>query len=258
MDQTNGSPEAGLVQHFRCCSCVQRVLVGTLAALILLFSILYLVLATQSGIVYRDAFLRRGSEGEKVLYGGKLNGQSMIITVWPGQKQAEYQWGDKTYGPYTVVVDPTAVPRQDDMADLLTGVEVRKGNEVFFRGGYYQLSADIPLVIDENGDAQIVGGFWRESDPPVPDVGSILRIVLAPPLTHRGDSMCYWLGTFCAVLSIVSILYADALFRWNLRWRIRDVEHAEPSEWELFSRKLSWGVLSVLTLVAYLSGLGAQ
>lgn len=236
----------------------QRIFVGVLVGMVLLFSVFYPVLAAQSGIVYRDAFLKQRSEGETVVYAGKLDGQNVTIMVWPDQKQAEYHWGDKIYGPYTVTLDPTAVPEQDDMADFLTGVEVREGNEVFFRGGYYQLSADIPLVIDENGDAQIVGGFWRESDPPVPDVGSILRIVLAPPLTHRGDSMCYWLGTFCAVLSIVSILYADALFRWNLRWRIRDVEHAEPSEWELFSRKLSWGVLSVLTLVAYLSGLGAQ
>ena len=48
------------------------------------------------------------------------------------------QYGDKTYGPYTMLEDPTAVPKNEE-AEGLTGIEIRNGDQVFFRGGVFIL-----------------------------------------------------------------------------------------------------------------------
>ena len=51
------------------------------------------------------------------------------------------------------------------------------------------------------------------------------------------------------------MLFADELFRWNLAFQIRNVDHAEPSEWEIASRYLGWTVLTIMALVLYIMGL---
>ena len=58
-----------------------------------------------------------------------------------------------------------------------------------------------------------------------------------------------------SVITVVSILFADELFRWNLSFQIRDVYDAEPSEWEIFTRYAGWTVLTVLTPIMYVIGL---
>lgn len=57
------------------------------------------------------------------------------------------------------------------------------------------------------------------------------------------------------LVNALSILFADELFRWNLAFRIRDAEWAEPSEWELAGRYIGWTVLAVLALVIFVIGL---
>lgn len=52
-------------------------------------------------------------------------------------------------------------------------------------------------------------------------------------------------------------LVRDELFHWNLSFQIRNVETAEPSDWELMERYLSWTVLTIMLLVIYIVGLRA-
>ena len=59
-------------------------------------------------------------------------------------------------------------------------------------------------------------------------------------------------------INAVAILFADEIFRWNLRWSIRHPERAEPSEWELFSRGFSWVVLTIVALIGYMMGLSGS
>lgn len=72
----------------------------------------------------------------------------------------------------------------------------------------------------------------------------ILRLVFDPELTHKGSWLA-WLGAvFLSILNAVSILYADELFRWDLSFQIQNAETAEPSEWEMMKRYLSWTVVT--------------
>ena len=62
---------------------------------------------------------------------------------------------------------------------------------------------------------------------------------------------------FLSVLNALVILYADELFRWNLSFQIQNAKTAEPSEWEMMTRYLSWTVLTIMLLVLYIVGLRA-
>ena len=68
---------------------------------------------------------------------------------------------------------------------------------------------------------------------------------------------CLLFGLFWSLACILSAFFAEELFRHNLRFSIKNAENAEPSEWELMSRWISWLVFTVLALVLYIGGLSA-
>ena len=45
------------------------------------------------------------------------------------------------------------------------------------------------------------------------------------------------------------------MFRWDLAFRIRNVEQAEPSECEIAGRYIAWVVLPIIALVLFVMGL---
>ena len=51
-------------------------------------------------------------------------------------------------------------------------------------------------------------------------------------------------------------LFADELFRWDLSFRVRDVEQAEPSDWEIASRYIGWTFCILMALLIFIKGLG--
>ena len=101
-------------------------------------------------------------------------------------------------------------------------------------------------VVDENGN---------EIDPMEPSVITILNLMGEPELTHKGNWLAWFGAVFICVLNVLSILFADELFRWNLRFQIRNVDHAEPSDFEIAGRYISWTVLIIMALVVFIMGL---
>lgn len=243
----------------------QRVLLIALAVLLAVFTAVYPILGRREGIPYRDALLLWSAQGETDVYAGRVDGERTVFTVAP-DGTIQYRRGDTDYGPYTVALDPSAVPRDSDMADVLTGVEVRDGEKILFRGGWY--NSGFPLLVDEHGETEspftisvhtsggkVYGPDGQALAPSYePTASFLLQLALEPPLTHRGELYAYFTGTLLAVVGIVSILFADQLFRWDLRFRIRDPERAEPSEWEIFTRYLGWIVCTAGALIVYLAG----
>ena len=76
-----------------------------------------------------------------------------------------------------------------------------------------------------------------------------------PKLTHKGDVFGWFSGLLLCAVTAFSILFADELFRWHLRFRIADPENAEPSDWEIASRYIAWTVFPVLALFVFVMGL---
>lgn len=242
----------------------QKAVLAAAVLLVLVFSVLYPVTMGREGYLYRGALLTPGQEEGGTVYTGTVNGVQARFTVTP-DKAVTFQYGEAAYGPYTAAEDPSAVPENAGMAGL-TGVEVRKGEEVIFRGGVVQ-QGDTLWLYHENGDLENGGITITTSagvtldedgnmvDPNEPSLSTILELMDGPVLTHKGDWLPYLLGVFLCAVTAVTILFADELFRFQLSFRILQAEDAEPTDWELFGRYVAWMALPVAALVIFLLGL---
>lgn len=252
----------------------QRIVITIQGFLVLLFLILYLTVGRQQVTKYRDEYLRCRTDDAVTTYSGKLNGEKAVFTVT--DHNVEYQLGDTLYGPYTIVPDPTAVPSEENKPWNVTstaglvGVEVWEGDTLLYRGAYHDVGLGFSstfYLVDTEGDiaygdekvgAIVETGFGELHtyvDKEEPGPYTILKIAMAPGVVRRGHFGLYVLGVVVCILNAISVLYADALFRWNLRFRISNVDAAEPSEWELFSRWIGWFVLTICALVIFILGL---
>ena len=107
----------------------QKCILCILALLVLGFGALYAVTISRVGYEYRDTILVPTQENGATVYSGEIGGVPASFTVTES-KTVTYRYGDKTYGPYTVTEDPTAVPA----GKYGTGVEVRLDGKIIFRG----------------------------------------------------------------------------------------------------------------------------
>ena len=241
-----------------------RIMLCIQAGLLVLFTILYPVLGMQRGIDFQGQFLRQTERGEDTVYTGMLDGKTVELTYTPSGALF-YRRGDVEYGPYTLTEDPTAIP-PSEILGRVTGVELRLDGEILFRGGY---GGDGLYLVKENGteldgleivtNGRIYGldGKQRTYEKGL-SITRAISLLQPPALRSRVHGEGYFLGTLVVAINAVAILFADELFRWNLRWSIRHPERAEPSEWELFSRGFSWVLLTILALFGYMIGLSSS
>lgn len=239
------------MKNWRQRSLLEKILLLALAGMTVLFLILYLILSRMPGVEYCGALLLRHTEGETVIYSGKARGQRVEFQV-SEDGAVTYLVDGRARGPYTVVPDPSAAPD-----DFLTGGEVRLGEEVLFRGGWL-VQEDFISLKDETGTPQFdlnITVTGEESPlPRDPSAAFLVQLVLEPELCHRGQWDLYAMGAAASLLAVFLILYADKLFRRHMHWHIRNPELAEPSDWELFTRKLSWLLCFGIALVSYILG----
>ena len=148
----------------------------------------------------------------------------------------------------------------------MIGVEIRRGEDILFRGGVLE-TGDSYWLYNEDGTLDTFGFFYVTSngierdadgnviDPVEPSPSTILELMNDPELTHKGEWSAWFGAVFICVLNALSILFADELFRWNLAFQIRNVDHAEPSDWEIAGRYISWTVMTIMALVIFITGL---
>lgn len=243
----------------------QKGILLVMLAMTLVFTAVYAATISRVGIVYNGAILVPVQQDGGTVYSGKVNGQPMSITV-SAEKAVVFQYGQTIYGPYTAKQDPAAVPKDVDVAAHLTGVELRRGEEIVFRGGV--LDADgYYLLYNEDGTSEHFGfsvvfndGTARDEhgnviDPMEPTVSTVLELMHEPELTHKGNWGAWVQAVFLCVLNAVTILFAEELFRLNLSFQIRDAYGAEPSDWEIAGRYVGWTVITVSALLVFATGL---
>ena len=100
----------------------------------LVFSVVYSIKISQVGFEYKGTIFVPSQESGCTVYSSKIEGQQARFTV-SEDKTVFFQHGDKTYGPYTAKEDPTAIPKNEEMAEHMTGIELRQGEAILFRGG---------------------------------------------------------------------------------------------------------------------------
>lgn len=246
----------------------QKGILILLVVMAILFTALYSMATSKVGFLYKDKILEVSEENGNTFYSGKIQGEECRFTV-SSQKEVTFRYGEKLYGPYTVKEYSTAIPEDSTWAGEMTGVEITDGEEILFRGGFLDLGnpGNIWLLVNEDGsDANISitttmsDGTTRDEDgniidPMEPSVKTILELVDGADLTYKGDWQIWFYAMVISVITVVSILFADELFRFNLAFQIRDADYAEPSDWEIASRYIGWTVTTILVFITYLVGL---
>lgn len=237
----------------------RRVLLIIMVVEVAAFGIALAVTVDHMGLEYDGGLLYPRAEGDVTWYEGRVDGEDAAFSVGP-DGIVEYRWGEYVYGPYQVVEDPTACPEGYHQYSV-TGVELRQGDQVLFRG---ILFADTLIGEDGGplwGGGTIVGYGGQEMDQEernAPSLFDLIRVVLEPELTHKGDVGLYLLVTFLALLNIVQILFPQALFKLSLLGHIRsvDIDDAEPSSFYIAMEHIEWVILAGLCLVGYAVALG--
>ena len=229
----------------------------------LVFTILYPITISRVGYEYKNSILVPTQENNNIIYSGKIHGTQAHFTV-SEDKTLAFQYGDKTYGPYTLKEDSGAIPQNKDMSEYMTGVELRCGENILFRGGVLQTADSYWLYNEDGNDYEFSYMAEDETerdadgniiDPDEPSTGNILELMNDPVLTHKGNWTA-WLGALIiSIFNAFSILYADEIFRWNLAFQIRDTDGTEPSDWEIAGRYVSWIILILVALIIYIMGL---
>lgn len=246
----------------------QKGILILLVVMAILFTVLCSKATSREGFLYKDEILVVSEESGNMVYSGKIQGEEAKFSV-STEKEVSFQYGEITYGPYRVKVDSSAIPEDSTWAGQMTGVEVSDGEDILFRGGFLDLGnpGDIWLLVNEDGTnangvfiTTMSDGITMDEDgniidPMEPSVKTILELVDGPDLTHKGDWQIWFYALIISIITAVSILFADELFRFNLAFQIRDADYAEPSEWEIASRYVGWTVMTIMTFVIYIMGL---
>lgn len=243
----------------------RRVLLTVMVLEILVFGVLTAAAVSRPGVPYGDGFLLPRMEGDLRIYEGTVDGEPARFTISPGG-EVSYRWGDFQYGPYQVLKDQTAVPEGIPVREE-TGLEIRRGDAVLFRGSYDQ-DSPIPLT-DESGEpvwdmtfsVGSIGGettvyvdgrevSWEEQH--APRLAAVAEMALGPELEHRGSIGYYLLVTLLAVLNILQICFPGFFFRLSLLGHVRNREDAEPSDFYIGMEQLEWAFLAVVCLALYI------
>lgn len=233
----------------------QKILLLLMAVMILAFTVIYPIVTALSGFLYEDTILVPAEEDGGTVYSGKIYGTAATFTV-SADKTVIFQYGNTVYGPYTVKEDPTAIPKDSDLQTQMTGIELRCGGEIVFRGGVVN-SGDWRMLYNEDGSFDLLRSITATmSDGTMePSVSTILDLTDGPALTHKGTWLGWFGGVLICVITALTMLFADELFRWNASFLVRNAEEAEPSDWEIAGRYITWTVLPVMAAVIFILGL---
>lgn len=231
----------------------------------LVFALLYRQTISRVGFEYQDTIFVPSEDQGNTVYSGKLQGESSHFTV-SADKTVVFQHGDTIYGPYTAIEDPTAIPEDDVVTDYMTGVELRQGTEILFRGGVAVIADKLHLYdetpkLDETGifyvtsDSVMQDDAGTVADPLQPTAFTILNLMGTPKLIHHGTWRAWFAAVLLCVFNALSMVFADAWFRFGLSFQIRNADRAEPSDWEIVGRYIGWTVLTIGALVLFITGL---
>lgn len=255
------------MKTFRELDVYPRILLIVLLVMLLVFSVAYPLTISRVGFQYRGAILVPEVQENQTVYSGTADGQKTVFTV-ASDGTITCQAGDKTFGPYTFREDPAAVPSNAGAGAQARGVELYKGEKLLFRGGVEDRDGQ-RWAYDRNGNRNIISIHISSTRPnevsldangnPVdamePSVEELLYLATGPEMEHIGSWSGWLEGAFVCALVAATIFFADDMFYLRMSMRVRDAESAEPSNWELLSRKTGWTVGLLLAFLLFWNGI---
>lgn len=256
------------MERIKALNTYQKFVLILLVFMFIAFTFAYFVVSSREGYSYRGEILIPKEEQGSITYTGRVDREKLKITV-TSNKEVTFQYDEKVYGPYIAKEDCSAIPEGLVGEMDLIGVEILERDKIFYRGGVsYNVGSPSGIVLfDEEGNVNGFGIYYASSDgierdiygnpidPLEPSATEILKLMGTPELISKGDWQLWFYGLLISGMTVVHILFADEIFRWNLAFQIRDAERAEPSEWEITGRYIAWTLLPICALVIYIIGL---
>ena len=252
-------------ERIRNLSGYQKAILLAMAAMVLVFSAVYLLTVRRVGYLYQGTILVPTQEDGATVYTGSIRNTAAQFRVT--ENQVTFRYGDIQYGPYTMESDPTAVPSQQDAGEGFVGIEIRDKGKLLFRGGVRALQ-DSCFFIHSDGSSDFLSIYEDEVtgvaynaetgevyDRMAPTLRDIYALLTNPPLTHKGEGMAWLAGVVICIVNAVTLLFADELFYWKMSFLVRNAQGAEPSDWALGQRFIGWAALGILALVVFVLGL---
>ena len=252
-------------ERIRNLSGYQKAILLAMAAMVLVFSAVYLLTVRRVGYLYQGTILVPTQEDGATVYTGSIRNTAAQFRVT--ENQVTFRYGDIQYGPYTMESDPTAVPSQQDAEEGFVGIEIRDKGKLLFRGGVRGLQ-DYCFFIHSDGSSDFLSiyedgvtgvAYNAETgevyDRMAPTLRDIYALLTNPPLTHKGEGMAWLAGVVICIVNAVTLLFADELFYWKMSFLVRNAQGAEPSDWALGQRFIGWAALGILALVVFVLGL---
>ena len=243
----------------------QKGLLIFMTLMTLVFMLVYGFMTTKIGFFYKGRVLIPSQKDSNTLYSGKIQGQDAQFIV-SKDETVVFQYGDKLYGPYRIKENPKALPQNEELTEDMTGVEVYKGQEVIFRGGVLKIGQDY-LFFNENGEPYSFESDYivnndieldengKKLDVLEPSPATILELIDGPKLNHKGEWSIFLAASFICLINGLLILFSDELFRWNLSFRIKNIDEIEPSDGEIKSRYIGWAFMALMALALFIIGL---
>ena len=231
--------------------------------IVLLFSILYPMTLAKIGYNYKGSILVPTEENGNKIYTGIVDGNRVKFVV--SNEKVEFYCKDKSYGPYTLKEDSMAIPNNHSFSTSMKGIEIKEKDIVIFRGGVLPMGDDFWLYRQDGEPYYMIHGVMSDGteideygnpiDKMKPSLVTIIELVNGPELTHKGYGFAWFVGVIICILNMVSILYADEIFRFNLSFTISNAEHVEASDWEIIGRYFRWILFTILALFIFVIGL---
>lgn len=243
----------------------QKSIIIFMFIMVLFFSVIYPKTILRVGYRYNGVILVPTCENGNVVYSGKINGKQTQFVV-SEDRSVILMYDDKIYGPYIVKEYSADIPISEELKKQIIGVEIYNEENILFRGGILDVG-DNYLFYNDDGTLAYSGinyatvdGIKRDENGNVvdeiePSIFTIYELLNNPELTHNGDIFAYFGAVFICILNVLSILFADELFRWKLFFWIQNVEDAEPSDSEMAGRYIFCTFMTIMALVIFVVGL---
>ncbi len=234
-------------------------------ALALIFTVIYPVTIYRTGFEFNNVILVPRKENGVKTYSGKIHGEQAVFALTE-DKSLTFTCGEKTYGPYTLREDSSAIPSDLDNKEYATGIEIWEGKEIYFRGAV-QDYGHIKFLYNEDGTPESLkitvtmedGREYDEDGNPIdhlrPGATTILELINGPELTHKGQWPLYFLGLVICIVNVFYLIFADELYYIQMSRRMVNASEAIPSDWEITGRYISWTLLPILAFLVFMQGL---
>lgn len=251
----------------------QKVILCFMTLIVFTYTAVYYKTTSKEGMLYLNhSILVPAQKSDDIEYSGQINGKQAVFIV-SKDKTVVFKYDDRSYGPYVAQEDPTAIFQDAEIVEGIKGVVLKKNDEIIFRGSYYKVNDELYLL-NEDGSLNLSSSLEMMNnqkinisdeirydeegnliDPMEPSAFTILSLMQGVKLTHKGDWGMWFGALFVCILTAISILFADELFRWHLSFEIRNAKKVEASDWEMMSRYISWIILPIIAVAIFNIGL---